>query len=203
MYKLLLVIFLGSLIFSVENVHAQERPLTTVDHVDLQNYTGKWYEIASIPQYFQRKCISDTTAEYEFINKDSLRVLNSCMTANHTRIYSEGRAKVVDSLTNAKLKVTFANLGETYFYTLGGKYWIIDLDPDYNFAIVGHPKRTYGWILSRSPAVTEHALMELSIILMAKGYDTCKFVITPQTGGYTTKGPLCKVVTPNSIETAF
>jgi apolipoprotein D and lipocalin family protein len=200
MSQILLTLF--TLVFSI-HLQAQERPLTTVDHVDLSSYIGKWYEIASIPQFFQRKCASDTTAEYGFISKDSLRVLNSCTTANHQRIFSEGRAKVVDPLTNAKLKVTFANIGDNYFYTLGGKYWIIDLDPDYNFAIVGHPKRTYGWILSRTPAVTEHALTELSIILIAKGYDTCKFVVTPQSGGYSAKQPLCKVVTPNAIETAF
>jgi len=202
MFKLLLLLF-SSILFSSLNTQAQERPLTTVDRVDINNYLGKWYEIASIPQFFQRKCVSNTTAEYEFISKNAIRVVNSCTTADHKRISSEGRAKVVDTLTNAKLKVTFANLGEKFFYTLGGKYWIIDLDPDYNFAIVGHPKRTYGWILSRNPGVTEHSLMELSIILMSKGYDPCKFVITPQTGGYTAKGSLCKVITPNSIETAF
>lgn len=168
-------------------------PLTTVDHVDLTRYVGKWHEIASIPQFFQRKCVSDTTAEYQILPDQKIRVYNSCTTKEGERIYSEGRAKVVDPLTNAKLKVTFSHLGDRYFYLLGGKYWIIDLDTNYNYAIVGHPSRKYGWILARDPALSENTLRELHRSLKERSYDTCAFIITPQKGGATAKARLCDV----------
>lgn len=174
-------------------------PLTTVPFVDLTRYAGKWYEIASIPQYFQRNCVSDTTAEYEILGKNRVRVYNSCETAEHTRIASEGRAKVTDSESNAKLKVTFAHLGRSYFYTFGGKYWITYLDSNYHFAIVGHPNRKYGWILARDPAISMENLQVLTLELKMRGYDTCAFMITPQKNGFLTKSRLCDVVTVDSL----
>ncbi|MBS1969627.1 MAG: lipocalin family protein [Bdellovibrionales bacterium] len=179
---------------------ASADPLTTVDHVDLTLYVGKWYEIASIPQYFQRKCVSDTTAEYEIIGKNRVRVYNSCETEDHRRIASEGRAKVVDTETNAKLKVTFAHIGDNYFYTFGGKYWITYLDSNYRYAIVGHPNRKYGWILSREPSLPESTLHMLITELKMRGYDACQFMMTPQKGGYSTRGSLCDLVSVDTLE---
>lgn len=179
---------------------ASAEPLQTVPHVDLARYSGKWYEIASIPQYFQRKCVSDTTAEYTVIAKNRVQVLNSCETAERTRITSEGRAKVVDAQTNAKLKVTFAHVGDNYFYTFGGKYWITYLDPDYRFVIVGHPNRKYGWILARDPAIHQEDLAVLTVELKIRGYNTCDFIVTPQKNGYLTKSRLCDVVTVDALQ---
>lgn len=176
--------------FAPWTVHAAPA-LTTVDHVDLTRYVGKWHEIASIPQFFQRKCVSDTTAEYETLPDQRIRVYNSCTTQEGERIYSDGRAKVVDPQTNAKLKVTFSHLGDRYFYLLGGKYWIIELDENYNYAIVGHPNRKYGWILARNAALSENTMRNLVKALREHHYDPCDFMITPQTGGATTKARLC------------
>lgn len=175
-------------------------PLITVDHVDLTRYVGKWYEIASIPQYFQRKCVSDTTAEYEVVGKNRIRVYNSCETEDHHRIASEGRAKVVDTQTNAKLKVTFVHIGDNYFFTFGGKYWITYLDSNYRYAIVGHPNRKYGWILSREPSLPESTLHMLITELKIRGYDACQFMMTPQKDGYTTRGSLCDLVSVDTLE---
>lgn len=186
--------------FLVSATASAAEPLTTVPYVDLSRYAGKWYEIASIPQYFQRNCASDTTAEYTVIAKNRVRVYNSCETADHTRIASEGRAKVVDSQTNAKLKVTFAHIGDSYFYTFGGKYWITYLDPDYRFVIVGHPNRKYGWILARDPAIHQDDLAILTVELKIRGYNTCEFLITPQKNGFLTKSRLCDVVTVDVLK---
>ena len=82
----------------------------TVEHVDLNRYLGRWYEVASIPQSFQKKCISNTTADYEMSSDSLIRVMNSCETKDGSRKVAEGRAKVVNSESNAKLKVTFVKL---------------------------------------------------------------------------------------------
>ncbi|KYG68783.1 hypothetical protein AZI87_06015 [Bdellovibrio bacteriovorus] len=180
------------LIFIFAAAMAEAKPLQTVKYVDLTRYQGVWHEIASIPQFFQRKCVKDTTAEYTVLSNEEVKVLNSCTTAKGERLSTEGRAKVADAETNAKLDVTFANFKDKYFYLLAGKYWIIYLDNNYQVAVVGHPTRDYGWILSRTPSLPDSTLRDLADFLLIRGYDTCKFMTTPQEGGLTERTKLCE-----------
>ncbi|WP_374031488.1 lipocalin family protein [Bdellovibrio bacteriovorus] len=186
-------LLLSVLLFSSTSfAFAQDLPV--VDQVDIPRYMGKWHEIASIPQSFQKQCVSNTTAEYELLtDTNEVKVLNSCQTERGDRSQSEGRAKVTDPTTNAKLKVTFVKIGDRWIYIFGGKYWIIRLDENYQFAIVGHPSRDYGWILSRTPDLPAATLKDLTSFLQEKGYDPCKFLTTPQDGGLTEKKPLCQL----------
>jgi len=120
-------------------------PLQAVDHVDLDRYAGKWYEIASYPQRFQKGCVA-SAATYTLRKDGDFDVLNQCRdkTLDGKQRDAKGKAWVVDKKSNAKLKVRF-------FWPFSGDYWIIDLDKDYQYAVVGHPDRNYLWILSRSP----------------------------------------------------
>jgi len=153
--------------------------LQVVDNVDLNRYLGKWYEIASIPAWFQRGCASRTTATYT-LNKDgTIGVLNECYDKNGEMKKANGRAWVVDKKTNAKLKVSFLSfLGLRLF---AADYWIIDLGSDYEYAVVGHPSRTFGWILSRNPTLPDVTFDGIVRRLTAKGYDFSKFKMTDQT----------------------
>jgi apolipoprotein D and lipocalin family protein len=123
--------------------------LQTVSSVDLGRYLGTWYEIASFPQRFQEGC-TGTTATYTLREDGDIDVLNRCFlnSLDGEENTAHGRARVVDTTTNAKLKVSF-------FRPFWGDYWIIDLGPDYEYAVVGHPGRDYLWILSRSPQMDE------------------------------------------------
>lgn len=185
-----------------------QAPPQTVTSVDLDRYTGKWYEIATIPMVFQRKCVANTTAEYTKLATGEVSVFNSCEKSNGERQSAVGQAKVTDHQTNAKLKVSFLNLPFLgWQYWASGDYWIIDLAPDYSTAIVGHPTRKYGWILSRTPQLPMASLKNLTKTLTEQGYNPCDFITTPQKGGLTTKQPLCVVVSgaeepePESQET--
>ena len=162
-----------------QNTTTEVAPLNTVDYVNLTRYTGTWYEIAKIPNRFQRKCARNTTASYAFRNDGRLRVLNQCVRANGSRIEAEGIAKVVDNASNARLRVSFVRLlGVSLFW---GDYWIIGLDEDYRYAIVGNPSRKYGWILSREPTMRDGVLQEVYELLREKGYNPEDFVLTIQT----------------------
>lgn len=153
--------------------HAQT-PLKTVDHVDLQRYLGRWYEIARIPNRFEKQCARDVTAEYA-LNGSEITVRNTCVQADGKPNIAKGRAKVVDKTTGAKLKVTF-------FWPFYGDYWIIGLDPQYRWAIVGEPSRKYGWILSRTPSLPTSTLDEIRRQLEASGYRSSDLIYPPQTG---------------------
>lgn len=166
--------------------------VTTVDSVDLPKYLGTWYEVASIPQSFQSQCVQNTTAEYS-LDGEYIKVLNSCQTEDGSISSAEGRAKVVDTQTNAKLKVTFVKIID-WVFAFGGNYWILDLGPDYSYSLVGDPSAKYAWILSRSPQVSLSVLRSAEKTYRAQGYDTCQILTSVQETGNSSRVPLCDAV---------
>jgi apolipoprotein D and lipocalin family protein len=149
-------------------------PLEPVPHVELARYLGTWYEIASFPQSFQRGCTA-TSAIYTLRDDGQLDVVNRCRLGAPDGKMKEarGRARIVDRVTNAKLEVSF-------FRPFWGPYWIIDLAPDYSFAVVGHPGRDYLWILSRSPTMSGETYQTILARLRAQRYETARLVRTVQ-----------------------
>ena len=164
------------LIFSCAGTVKSNSPLTVVDSVDLQRYLGKWYEIASYPAWFQKGC-TGSTAEYSLLPDGRIQVTNSCRkgSLDGKLKESKGKAEVVDTATNAKLKVWF-------FWPFKGNYWIIDLNPDYQWAVVGEPSRKYLWILSRTPTMDETVYQKILGRLPQKGYDPARLRKTAQIG---------------------
>lgn len=154
---------------------SKSQPLQTVPFVDLQKYAGKWYEIASYPQRFQKGCYC-TTAEYTATDKGYIIVENRCNrgSANGKQSYIKGKAFVEKNSGNAKLKVQF-------FWPFKGKYWIIGLADDYSYALVSHPNRKYLWILSRTPKMSTEVYQKIILLLKDKGFDTGKLQLTQQT----------------------
>ena len=149
--------------------------LQTVPHVDLTRYVGRWYEIARYPTRFEKDCASDVTATYTQLSGGKIEVLNECRKAGGQVKRSKGTARVVDKRTNAKLKVTF-------FWPFSGNYWIIDLAPDYSYAVVGEPDRKYLWILSRSSQLTESVYGQILTRVRELGYDPSLLMKTTQGG---------------------
>ena len=155
----------------------QHPPLPTVDYVDLDRYLGTWYEIARYPAPFQEGCVA-TSATYSLREDGDIRVLNRCRvdTLDGELRVAEGRAKIVDEQSNAKLKVTF-------FWPFYGDYWVLALDEDYQWALVGEPSRQYLWILSRTRQMDAALFDSIVGRLPALGYDSEKLLITPQPEG--------------------
>ena len=147
-------------------------PLETVDNVDVNRYLGKWYEIARLPNSFQKEC-DCTTAEYSLIDSTTIRVINKCLKKGKLD-EANGKAFVVEGSNNSKLRVQF-------FWPFRGDYWIIALDKNnYQYALVGTPSRKYLWILSRTPKMDNATFENLLSIAREKGFDTSKLLITKQ-----------------------
>jgi apolipoprotein D and lipocalin family protein len=158
------------------NMFPQSSPPKTVDYVDLTKYTGQWYEIAKIPNSFQDHCIKGTTAKYTMKKNGEIAVINSCIDEDGEVDDAEGIARVVDKKSNAKLEVSFVSFfGWRPFW---GDYWIIGLDENYQWAIVGHPEREYGWILSRVKQPDDKTMNEIFDILKEQGYNPSDFEMT-------------------------
>ena len=146
-------------------------PPQTVAAVDLQRYSGTWFEIARIPNRFQRRCAHTVTATYEPNPDGSIRVINSCRDKNGEFEKIVGKATVVENSGNAKLKVTFGGL-------FTGDYWILALDPNYQWALVGHPSRNFLWILSRQRHLPEKTIQAILARAAAQGYDVSRVART-------------------------
>lgn len=133
--------------------------------VDLNAYLGRWYEYARYEAPFQKGCEA-VTADYSLRDDGRIKVVNSCRQGSVDGKLKDatGRAKIVDTATNAKLKVSF--FGPFY-----GDYWVLDRSDDYQWAIVGEPSGRYLWILTRQAvpsAVTARTVEQRAASL---GYD--------------------------------
>jgi len=149
---------------------------SVVPYVDLTRYVGFWYEIAHYPTSFQADC-SSSTADYTARPDGTIGVLNTCLAADGSVVSTiEGSANVADPTTNAKLTVTFPGV------PFPAPYWIIDLGPDYEYAVVSDPIRLTLFILSRTPTLDQATLDGILSRLVDQGYDPARLVYdTPVT----------------------
>jgi len=141
--------------------------------VDLKRYAGKWYEVARLPNSFERGCVC-STAEYVIDEKDEslIRVTNRCRRVDGTRTSVTGRARSQNPSQNTALSVSFGPqwLGDG----TAGDYWILHVDPDYQTALVGSPDRRLLWVLARSPAFVDEQpqqFRQLTLKALDRGYD--------------------------------
>ncbi len=174
-YISLAILLFGSGFASCATVPAREEPpLEVVAQVDTKKYLGKWYEIARYPHSFEENCYA-VTADYTLRDDGSIQVVNRCREGglNGELRKAVGKAYVVDSKSNAKLEVTF-------FWPFYGDYWIIDLDENYQYAVVSEPDRQYLWILSRTPTMDPSLYQHLTAKLKSKGFDLSFLTKTPQ-----------------------
>jgi len=145
---------------------ASRPPLPTVPQVDLTLYEGRWFEIAKYPNWFQRGCASDTTAEYTAQPDGCIGIVNRCRQKNGSIREARGEATVVTGSNNSKLRVRFAGS------PIAGDYWIIGLDEkNYSWALVGHPSRQFLWILSRQPQMNPQTYSDILALAVGLGYN--------------------------------
>lgn len=149
-------------------------PLEVVQNIDLDKYLGEWYEISRLPASFEKDCYG-SKAEYTRNEDGSIKVVNSChkQDIRGPLKVTTGKAYVPDPKTKAKLKVQF-------FWPFKGDYWILDIGPQYEYALVGEPSRKNMWILSRTPEIELDALKTLVNKAKEKGFDTDKLIYTQQ-----------------------
>lgn len=162
-------------------------PVRVVERVELERYLGRWYEIASFPIRAQRGCVG-TTAEYTRREDGDIRVYNRCLAGDFSgRVRDiEGRAWVVDEVTGARLKVQF-------FWPFRGDYWVVELDPQYHWAVVAGPDRGNLWFLSRTPCMDQDLFETLFARMAARGFDMSRLVATLQQDA---EGQGCQVRLP-------
>lgn len=126
-------------------------PVTPIERLDVSRYLGRWYELAKLPNWFQKKCVADTSAEYRLLANGQLGVLNQCRTASGEMQQANGVARQRAGGSTSQLEVRFAPQWLAWLPLVWGTYWVVDLDADYTLAAVSEPEREYLWILARQP----------------------------------------------------
>lgn len=168
-------------------------PVRTVAAVDLEQYQGRWRQLAAIPSPFQQDCVRDTSATYRPAADGLLQVINRCYRADGSLLRIEGRARVVDAAAPGKLQVTFVRSNNQWVFVPGGDYWILGLGEGYEWAVVGDPTRRSGFVLSRTATLTPTQLARVLVVLLRNGYNPCDFAITATTGGVAVNRSVCSV----------
>lgn len=175
-------------------ISSRSEAVQTVNFVDLNRYSGKWFEIASIPAWFQKKCVKNTTAEYRGLDFNRIDVINTCEKSDGSSNVANGIAHIADTETQADLRVSFVPFFN-FFGWFSGQYKIIALGESYDYSLVGDDTLRFGWILARTPTLSVETLVRLEKKIASVGYDSCKFQMSIQDGGAATvRIPLCEFV---------
>jgi apolipoprotein D and lipocalin family protein len=154
--------------------------MAPVPTLDLQRYSGTWYEIARLPNPFQQKCVHSVVVRYAVRDDGRLDVLNECVEADGRRSRAAGVARLADPKgPPSQLKVRFAPAFLSFLSAVWGDYWVIDLAPDYSYAVIGGPKREYLWILGREPRMADPLYDEV-LARVSRFYDFSRVVRTEQ-----------------------
>lgn len=139
-----------------------------VSEFDTTKYLGKWYEIARLPNFFQKQCISDISAVYSQ-KDDGIAVLNSCTKKGNITDTADGFA-TIENAVGSQLKVSFLPEYIRWIPFTKGDYWVLKIDPDYQVSLVGDPDREYLWILAREPQIDPAIIEEYINEAKAQGY---------------------------------
>jgi apolipoprotein D and lipocalin family protein len=161
-------------------LHAGSQPLRVVEAVDYARYAGDWYEIARLPNRFQKDCAGEVVATYQPREDGRLSVTNRCRTADGRTKRAGGVARRVDGRPTSVLEVLFAPAILGFLPAVWGDYQVIALGTDYDHAMVGTPDRAYLWILSRTPQLAPERYQRLLEQANAQGFDVTRVVRTRQ-----------------------
>lgn len=147
-----------------------------VAQFDLERYSGTWHEIAHLPMLFQRNCVDHISATYTPLPDGTIQVRNACRTNDGSMNESTGVARPVEGKPG-QLKVRFAPDWLAWLPMVWADYWVIDLDPRYQWAVVGGPTHKYLWVLSRTPTMDRGLFELLRSRARERGYPVDRLVM--------------------------
>ncbi len=162
------------LVLSCTKSNSQMIDNTTVKQLDLNRYLGTWYEIARFPHSFEKNLVG-VTATYSLRNDGLIKVLNQGYknTLKGKLSNAEGKAKIPDKSEPGKLKVSF-------FWIFYADYFVLELDENYQYAMIGSSSPKYFWILSRTPKMAPATYEMLLEKARKRGYNLEKLYKVPQ-----------------------
>lgn len=168
---------------------ANEQGVTSVEDLDLTRYLGHWYEIGRLPLRFEDDDASDVTAEYSLRDDGTVEVDNRCLDAKKEPTRAIGQA-VPDEEHAGRLRVSFLPEGLRWIPFTRADYWVLKIDAEYRYALVGTPDHKYLWLLAREHEIDEAVAGEYLAEARRQGFELDEWIVTPQSGGRVTEEQL-------------
>ncbi|MHB1056382.1 MAG: lipocalin family protein [Rhodanobacter sp.] len=153
-------------------------PNRPVDKLDLARYSGQWHEIAHLPMRFEKKCVSDVVATYTLGDNGSIVARYSCRTRSGRTDDVHGTAKRSQGQPAGAFKVRFVPRWLAWLPKMWGDYWVIDLDPDYRWAVIGGPGGEHLWVMARRPGMQRQLFERIRQRAQQRGYPVDKLILT-------------------------
>lgn len=167
-----LAFFFFILVGGCQTKNSEKMNISTVKELDLNRYLGTWYEIARFDHRFERGLVG-VTATYSMREDGKIKVLNQGYenTLDGKLNTAEGKAKLTSE--PGKLKVSF-------FWIFYADYFVMELDENYQWALIGSSSDKYLWILSRTPKLESNVKNLILHKAAKRGYDTSKLIWVEQ-----------------------
>jgi apolipoprotein D and lipocalin family protein len=143
-------------------------PTPPVAKVDPGKMTGRWYEVARLPNKTQKDCQGGTS---DWVKADEgFSVLQTCHRGSLTAPPTEwkAKAKVIDAKTNARFKMSF------FGGLVSQEYWVLDNRSDQGWLILGTPGGHYLWLMSQRPSLAAAAKTQAIARIKQLGYDVAE-----------------------------
>ena len=158
-------IFLSLAALSLAGCAPSSAHIPAVRDFDSAKYMGKWYEIARLPHRFERG-LERVTAEYSAAPDGSITVINRGTRGDEPRSIT-GKAK----LKHPEVQPPAGELRVSFFGPFYSDYRVIELAPDYSYAVVTAGSRGYLWVLSRKPEMKKEQLDDILNRAKENGFD--------------------------------
>jgi apolipoprotein D and lipocalin family protein len=162
------VITFGTATYSAAAPSVQP-PIQSVAMVDQSRWMGRWYQIARLPNRFQKGCTGAYT-DFSLRDDGQINVINSCRNEKDGSLRQEkGHAWVIEPTSNARIKVSF-------FWPFRSEFWVIGLGKEYEYTVVASPNRKYLWIMSRTPTMSDDLYADIVKEIERQGFDINKIL---------------------------
>lgn len=143
----------------------------TVSTLDISRFMGTWYEIARYDHFFERD-MTHVTATYSLKLNGKIKVVNTG--------YKKGKQKQITGKAYQPTPNDPGKLKVSFFLWFYSDYYIMELDPDYQYVVIGSSSAKYLWIMSREKTLPDLTLSRLLQDLKNRGYDTARLIFVDQ-----------------------
>lgn len=168
---------LFSSLFSFLLLAESAQKIRPVSFVDLKRYTGTWYEIARLPNATETNCMRITT-EYTLKQNGLLSILSRCTKENGYARESQGKVRINNSPSNSMMSTNFVPHWLSWTGIGWEDYWIIDIDKNYQFAVISDPNKDYLWILSRKESIDKTIYEKIIDKLKNQHFDLSHLIVS-------------------------
>lgn len=150
-------------------------PEPALAQVDLPRFMGRWWVIANIPYFAERGKIASSD-NYSLREDGGIDVVYA-----YKKSFDEAEERTLEASARPIPGSGGAHWKQRFFWILSVEVQILEIDPDYRWALIGNPKRSLAWVFAREPLMSAEDYARVVARLGRFGYDPAELKRVPQT----------------------